>query len=325
LFYQKGKDDFICASELGALGMLAKRPWNEDMDSTADYLRYGFYLPGTTAYEHVREVMPGCVLIWNPEKGATEKPFWKLNVGGFTGNRQNAAALLKEKLVKAVKRRLVADVEVGAFLSGGVDSSLVVSILSRYLGKKEDLKTFTIGFSDGSFDESRYAAIVAETCGTGHIVKRFDRFEPDRLTRLILNSVGQPFADSSLLPTAMVSEVAASRLKVSLSGDGGDELFSGYQRYQARAILRWYSQLPEFFRNNVENAVRLLPEPMSHHSRSFLKKAHLFLDIATRNKNAKPYVAPEWYSESEFNRLCPDLALRGHNPPGFPLTAESYH
>ena len=89
---------------------------------------------------------------------------------------------------------------------------------------------------------------------------------------LVLKHVGQPFADSSLLPTALVSELAARKVKVSLSGDGGDELFAGYQRYQARLLLRWYTRLPPALRTGLERLIGHVPEPMAHHSRSLLKK-----------------------------------------------------
>jgi asparagine synthase (glutamine-hydrolysing) len=116
----------------------------------------------------------------------------------------------------------------------------------------------------------------------------------------------------------MVSAIAASRVKVALSGDGGDELFSGYQRYQARAILRWYTRLPESLRTGIAKVVRLLPEPMAHHSSSILKKAHLFQDIVDRLESETPYVAPVLYSSKNFNSLFPDLNGRGHQPPNLP-------
>ncbi len=316
LYYHRGQQGFFCASELPALACLHHQPWEEDLDSTADFLRYGYYLPGTTAYSNVKEVLPGHVLYWSPATEEKQVRYWTLPLDNFSGDRKEACHAVRQCMTTAVERRLVADVEVGAFLSGGVDSSLVVSIMTKELGIRP--KTFTIGFAERSYDERDYAQLVADSCGTDHYIQVLKSWDKDRLTALIFDHVGQPFADSSLLPTALVSQVAASHVKVSLSGDGGDELFSGYQRYQARSILRWYTRLPNALRKGVGQLIRLLPEPMAHHSRSLLKKAHLFQDIIDRLEWETPYFAPVLYSREVFNELFPDLAGMGHAPPNIP-------
>jgi asparagine synthase (glutamine-hydrolysing) len=317
LYYQLGNGEFACASELNALSCLSSTDWSEDLNSTADYLRYGFYLPGTTAFQNVYEVLPGHALTWSPgSNNIRQKPYWSLSIGGFSRSKQEANDLLREFLFQAVKRRLIADVEVGAFLSGGIDSSLIVSILSKKLRVKP--KTFTIGFSETSYDERKYARHVARLAGTNHFDESFEDWDREQLTGLILKNVGQPFADSSLLPTAMVSRVASSQVKVVLSGDGGDELFSGYQRYQARALLRWYARLPDILKKNIERVIKSIPEPMAHHSGSLLKKAHLFLDIVNRQKSTATYVAPLLYSTDNFKLLAPELKNAGHTPPSLP-------
>ena len=316
LYYRVGSCHFSCASELPALARLYNTGWEEDVHSTADFFRYGYYLPGTTAYRNVRELLPGHCLEWSEKKGVRQWSYWSLSLDRFSGTRKQASEVLRNVLVESVRRRLVADVEVGAFLSGGVDSSLVVSILTKELGVCP--KTFTIGFQEEAYDERRYARQVAELCATDHYEQVLHDWDKARLTNLVLNNIGQPFADSSLLPTNLVSEVAASHVKVALSGDGGDELFSGYQRYQARAILRWYTRLPGMLRKNIGRLIRLLPEPMAHHSRSLLKKAHLFQDIMDRLEDETPYIAPLLYSKDVFNELFPDLVGKGHSPPCLP-------
>lgn len=316
LYYEASGWRMACASELSALSVLAGSDREEDLNSTADYLRYGFYLPGTTAYKNVWEVLPGHTLTWKPGREAKTSPYWTIPITAYSGSTTTAQQLLRERLYEAVQRRLVADVEVGAFLSGGIDSSLVVSIVAKHFGLP--LKTFTIGFEDETYDERAYAAELAEACHTDHYERCLTGWDPERLKALTVNHVGQPFADSSILPTALVSDLAAERVKVALSGDGGDELFSGYQRYQARALLRWYTRLPKSARKGIERAVRFLPEPAAHHSRSLLKKAHLFLDVNRRIEAETPYVAPAMYSREEFARLAPDLSNRGHAPPNLP-------
>ncbi len=316
LYYQASGSSFSCASELPALNQLAVKAWTEDLDSSADFFRHGYYLPGTTAYQEVREVLPGHTLRWSPGSSRKEESYWSLQLRSFKGSRDDAAAELREKLITAVKRRMVADVEVGAFLSGGVDSSLVVSIMAEVLGVHP--KTFTIGFHERSYNERKFAEQIAVKQATDHHVKILESWDQDHLTRLILNNIGQPFSDSSLLPTSMVSQLAASKVKVALSGDGGDELFSGYQRYQARSILRWYTRLPKALRSGAEKIIRSIPEPMAHHSHSLIKKAHLFQDIINRIEDETPYFAPVLYARKDYNSLFPELGDRGHQPPDIP-------
>lgn len=321
LYYQLLPSGFACASELPSLRALGSTPWHEDEDSTADYLRYGFFLPGYTAYREVREVLPGHYLQWKNSCGTTtQRPYWQLPAQHFAGTQHDAICLLRESFTEAVRRRMVADVEVGSFLSGGVDSSLIVGIATRCLGKR--LKTFTIGFNNPAFDEQMYAQRAAQHFGTDHYAETLVEFLSSDLDSLLLKHMGQPFQDPSLLATALVSRVAAHHVKVALSGDGGDELFSGYQRYQARAILRWYTRLPIALRRSAQGFLRAIPESGTHHSRSLLKKAHLFCDTADRIDEETPYVAPLMFRRADRLRLAPDLADLGHTPPCLPTTVE---
>ncbi|ADJ29321.1 asparagine synthase (glutamine-hydrolyzing) [Nitrosococcus watsonii] len=316
LYYQLYEEAICCASELPALFSLSAQPLTEDLNSTADYFRYGYYLPGTTAYKGICEVLPGHLLTWSPESKPHSRPYWSLSTTPFTGTHQQAQALLQDKFIQAIQRRLVADVEIGAFLSGGIDSSLIVSLLSKKLDFTP--KTFTLGFSETAYDERSYARLIAKKHQTQHYERCLEQWDVTQLQQLIQDHIGQPFADSSLLPTALVSELASQHVKVVLSGDGGDELFSGYQRYQARAILRWYTRLPKGLRKGLGRMIRALPEPMAHHSRSLLKKAHLFEDIVQRMGTETPYLAPLFYSQADFQRLAPELAGYGHTPPHLP-------
>lgn len=301
------------ASELPALRALVPSGFTEDEDSTADYLRYGYYLPGFTAYRNVYEIHPGHYARWRPGQPLQQEAYWTLPTHSYQGSRADARRELDDLFLQSLKRRLVADVEVGAFLSGGVDSSLTVCLLHERLGVTP--KTFSIGFSDASFDERPYARLVAEHCGTEHHEYCVDDWDRHRLMQLIFDHLGQPFYDPSLLPTALVSDLAGSHVKVALSGDGGDELFSGYQRYQARLLMRWYCRLPRPLRAAARRSIRLLPEPLSHHSRSILKKAQMFLDASERLGDETPYIAPRLLGEAALRKAAPALADKGHTPP----------
>jgi len=313
LYYVGNSRQFACASEINALlGLLPETP-EEDLDSTADYLRYGYFLPGTTIYRGVRDVLPGHWLSWSPGREPEQHRYWELAIGHFAGTMPEAGEILRKKLTEAIRRRLVADVEVGAFLSGGIDSSLVVGLLCSEF--QVHPKTFSIGFPDVSFDERPYARTIASRYGTDHHEDCVTVDDAHRLAGLVLEHVGQPFADSSLLPSSFVARLAARYVKVALSGDGADEIFSGYQRYHSRTLLRWYTRLPAGIRQQIGRVIRSLPEPTAHHSRSLLKKAHLFLDIEQRQRDETPYIAPLMYSSGDFRRLAPELA--GVYSPGW--------
>ena len=310
LYYCVDGERFACASELPALRAAIPDRFDEDLDSAADYLRYGFALPGYTAYLNVRELVAGHLLRWRPGRQPEVERYWSPPTKPFDGNRHEAETLLRETLIRAVERRLVAEVEVGALLSGGIDSSLLVAILSRELGRRP--KTFTLGFADASFDERQPAREIARWCETDHHEEVLTTWNSDHLERLLLEHLGQPFADPSLLATAAVAELAARTVKVVISGDGGDELFSGYQRYQAASLLGIYNAIPQPLRRPLEAGLRALPEPRVHHSRSVLKKAHLFVDIVEREREDVAYLAPRVLSERTLERLAPDLRGRGH-------------
>jgi asparagine synthase (glutamine-hydrolysing) len=310
LYYFCSKNQFIASSELPALLSIMPKP-SEDLDSAADYLRYGFYLPGTTAYGEVKELLPAHISEWSEGSDLYSYPYWSLSTSPFEGTKKLSQEMLADAFENAVRSRMVADVEVGAFLSGGIDSSLIVAVMCQKLNICP--KTFTIGFTDNSFDERHFSKIVSEQNNTRHFENVLQNPNPEMLRNLVVNHVGQPFADSSLLPTALVAKLAHQNgIKVVLSGDGADELFSGYQRYQAQALLRIYSRIPRGVRNSFQSLVKLFPEPISHHSRSLLKKTQLFCLAAERHEIESTYIAPQFFSTKEFNEIAPDLIGYGH-------------
>ena len=307
----------VCGSELPALtGLTSETAWTEDLDSTADYFRYGFALPGRTAYSGIEEVLPGHFLEWSPAELPRQSCYWSLPDRPFAGTQTDGVMLLRERLKDAVAPRLVADIEVGAMLSGGLDSTIIVGLAAAAAPKR--LKTFTMGFGDPSYDESKFARLVSKRFGCEHHEDTLALDQPEAIKHLLAKHMGQPFADPSLLPTALVARLASRSVKVALTGDGGDELFCGYERYRARVILRWYTRLPAALRRRAAQLIESWPEPTAHHSGSLLKKAHLFLRQAERADRGAPYVAPELFEPALFALIAPALAGRGHVPPGLP-------
>lgn len=310
LFYFHSTDRLGAASELPSLSKLANEKWQEDLDTTADYFRYGYSLPGTTFFKNVSELPPGCNLNWCPGEEASVHRYWHPKITRYQGTYRNAVEDLTGRLTDAVSRRLVADVKVGTFLSGGVDSSVVTAIASRLT--EGQIQSFTIGFSDSTYDESVFAKRTAEHLGIKNHKALVDNIRFEAFEEVLLERVGQPFHDSSLVPTSVVSELASSHVKVALSGDGADELFGGYQRYRARKILNIYMSIPGAARKGMRALVERLPEPDSHHSRSILKKLHLFMNVVDRREAEDPYLAPCFFSQDHYCELFPGLINKGH-------------
>lgn len=309
LYYYARSDYFACASELPSLLELLDHRSEIDPASVADYLRYGYYAPGRTVFADIHEVLPGHLLEWTPGKLPAASPYWRLSFESYKGTKKRALEQTKELVVSAVRSRMVADVEIGAFLSGGIDSSLVVSILARDLGLKP--KTFCMGFEDKSYDERKYAAIVADRYKTDHYTE-VQPFKPGDLNRLILDHIGQPFADASILPTSLLSRLAADHVKVALSGDGGDELFSGYQKYHARMFMRIISRLPGCMTGMLPKLLKYFPEPTTHHSRSNLRKAYMFINNYLDNNNPHSRFPPTIITEAELAMLLPEQQCPSH-------------
>lgn len=224
----------LFGSEIKALLQDPAIPRELDWEALRDYLTY-HYIPGPrTIFRAVRKLLPGSYLILSLDHGTirTER-FWDLRfIPDYSLSESEWVARLRHVLTKTVKQHMIADVPVGAFLSGGIDSSSVVALMA--LASSSRIRTFSIGFGDADFDELAYARQVARRYGTEHaeyVVK------PDALEVLpqLAWQFDEPFADSSAIPTYYVSKITHDQVTVALSGDGGDESFAGYGRY-ARAL-----------------------------------------------------------------------------------------
>lgn len=223
----------VFASELKALQQHPGLPTTLSPSAIEDYLTFGYVPEPATIYENVRKLEPGTVLRLDRRTGRHElHRFWDLarvRLGGSPANVADAAAELRHRLERATGLRLVADVPLGAFLSGGVDSSAVVATMSRLVSGS--VRTCSIAFDDGDYDESAHARRVAALYGTDHSERQVAVDDFDLLDRLV-DIYDEPYADSSAIPTYRVCGAARERVTVALSGDGGDEAFAGYRRYR---------------------------------------------------------------------------------------------
>ncbi|HEU0093191.1 MAG TPA: asparagine synthase (glutamine-hydrolyzing), partial [Vicinamibacteria bacterium] len=229
LSYWLTPDGIAFCSELRSLLALSRFPGRLDERAIAAFLSLGYVPDPLAAFAGVAKLPPGHVLVWSATGGAETRRYWT-PVVPETGAVDEAVAVerLRELLADAVGSHLESEVPLGAFLSGGLDSSTVVALMAQTASIKP--RTFSIGFDDEAFNEAPHARRVAEALGTRHtdLVVRPDA---DRWIEGVVGIFDEPFADSSALPTYLVSGLARRHVTVSLSGDGGDELFGGYTRY----------------------------------------------------------------------------------------------
>lgn len=319
LYYRSDGDAFACASEIPALrALLPDVEWGEDPAGLGDYFRYGFTLPGKTCLSGVFELLPAHWAVRHANGALDGGRYWSPAAEPWQGTFEKAADEIRQRLSAAVSsRQLAADVEVGAFLSGGIDSTIVCALAQRSgFGR---LRTFTAGFSESSFDERVHAARAAAELGTLHTAEEIPQSSAQALTGSLPKMMGQPLGDASLVPTALVAKVAARDVKVVLTGDGGDEVFGGYARYAGRLLRQVYHRFPEWIRTATERAVMAFPEPISHHSGSLLKRAHLFVALAREAPNS--YVAPHAVRPNILARLVPELP-EGNTVPEAPWPSD---
>ncbi|MHC5211333.1 MAG: asparagine synthase (glutamine-hydrolyzing) [Planctomycetota bacterium] len=235
--YAHTDEGLVFASELAALvrdPLVDRAP---DWQALADYLAFKTVPHPRTAYAGARKLPPGTVLV--AEQGrVTLHRTWRPVPGSdvaLSATLDEAAEEVDARLTRAVRMRLMSDVPVGAFLSGGLDSAAIVAAMAE--ASSGPVRTFTIGFDDPAYDETAEARRIARLFGTEH---HEERFGPEAVSMLdgILAHYGEPFADASVLPTWIVSRLARRHVKVVLTGDGGDESFAGYDRHRALELAR---------------------------------------------------------------------------------------
>ncbi|MBI1827828.1 MAG: asparagine synthase (glutamine-hydrolyzing) [Planctomycetes bacterium] len=249
LFYSVHKSRLQFASELVGISALGDFDHEIDQNAVVGLLTFGFINQPRTIYSAVKKLPPGHYLTFDA-RGASppvryHKPHPRMNLPSEEGELR---ACLRRTIADAVAIRKVSDVPIGAFLSGGVDSTIVAYHLAEAVGRP--LNTFSIGFEDSHYDESRFARLAASRIGTQHHELTLTTKDLcDALPR-ILDHLSEPFGDSSILPTALLSEHARTGVTVALSGDAGDELFGGYWRYLAHESLKTYFRLPHWLRHS---------------------------------------------------------------------------
>jgi asparagine synthase (glutamine-hydrolysing) len=308
LYYAALPEGFYFGSELKCL-RVAGIPLEIDEQALRLYFQFSWIPDPWTIFKCARKLPPGCWLQVDSNGKHRIGRYWQMPetraMPQHHLSEREMQTEIRTKLDESVRIRMVADVPLGAFLSGGIDSSAVVA--SMALQSEAPVKTFSIGFEEAQYNELHYARLVAERCKTDHheIVVRPNAME---LVEKLVRDFDEPFADSSAIPTYIVSEFAARHVKVALSGDGGDELFGGYEILQELPRLESYSRIPRMARTALGLFSNLLP---------YSAKGKNLLHMMSRNSaleryfesNYAPYqmrrrlVNPTWMLDEDYAYL----------------------
>jgi asparagine synthase (glutamine-hydrolysing) len=262
LFLARAPGLLLFASELKAIA--AHPAFSREVDRAAlrHYLSFQYVPAPMTIYRDAGKVMPGHIVTIAADGTRTDRAWWSLadRWNPEAGRGRSEADLLDELkglLASSIRYRMISDVPLGAFLSGGIDSSLVVALMQRE--STRPVETFSIGFREAGFDESPHARAVAAHLGTDHHEKTCTAQDALALVRRLPEHYDEPFADSSAIPTMLVSEFTRGRVTVSLSGDGGDELFCGYPRYDWLRKAAFLKNVPAALRVPACRLLRRIP------------------------------------------------------------------
>lgn len=259
LYYAETPDGVAFASEVKALLASPIVSCELQPSALAQYLIYGSASQGGSFIRGVKQLLPGQVACFSGGRSRFES-YWEFRFPEhpLALGEEEAREVLLERLRDTVRLHMVSDVPVGAFLSGGVDSSAIVGLMAQE--GAAGLKTFSIGFGEESFNELPYAAKVAERWGTDHHTEIVCPDDALHILDDLIYHLDEPFADASAIPTWYVSRLAAQNVKVVLTGDGGDELFAGYSRYAGASQDIWLDRIPLMARRLGSSLSRFLPQ-----------------------------------------------------------------
>jgi asparagine synthase (glutamine-hydrolysing) len=337
LYYGMQNGVLLFGSELKALRAHPLFVGEIDRAAIALQMRHNYVPTPFSIFQGIRKLPAGALLrLQAGVEPGEPTPYWSLCEAiasgrgqPFRGSDTDAVNALEERLLAAVALQMQADVPLGAFLSGGVDSSMIVALMQAQSDRP--VKTFTIGFNEAGYNEAVHAKAVARHLGTEHIELYVSPRQALEVIPRLPTLYDEPFSDSSQIPTFLVSQMTRQHVTVSLSGDGGDELFGGYSRYQrAAGIWRTLSQLPNIARAGLAGAIRSLSVtgwnrmtkpflPMLPvHARNVGDKAHKFVSLLEQNDRSSFYLGflSHWASPG-------DILLQGDEPPNYFNSGES--
>ncbi|MBU1599299.1 asparagine synthase (glutamine-hydrolyzing), partial [bacterium] len=253
LYYAVLDKTLVFASEIKALLHCPLINRELDHSSLAKYLFYGYIPAPNSIFKQIQKLKAGHILIFD-KNGAKTRQYWtpKFSSGREKVSEHDVISELKDLLAEAVKKRLMSDVPLGCFLSGGIDSSTVALVMSQLTSS---VKTFSIGFTVKGYDELKFARKVAKFIGSDHYDEILDVDKLLEVIPKIPDIADEPLADVSLIPTYLLSQITRKRVTVALGGDGADELFAGYPTYPGDRLATYYERLPHILRDRLLPAI----------------------------------------------------------------------
>ena len=306
LFYGFNRDTFAFASELRAFCCHSKITLNLSKRGLQKYCAYGYFPSDYTAYEGVYKLPAGCHLsVSIKDMKPKVQRYWSYRIEPEDGESKvieaKWVACVQDLLEKSVKRRLISDVPLGIFLSGGLDSASIAFFANRYVTQGQ-LRTFSIGFSEPSFDETDSAKCVADLLGSLHSVKIFSKEILPSVLEEVFGKLDEPLSDSSLMSQFLLSKVTRHHVKVALGGDGSDELFAGYDTFKAMQIANIIEKfLPKPVHRGITSLLGVLPRSHNYMSLRF-KIQRLLSGIGYQKALWQPlWLSP--ISSKEINEL----------------------
>lgn len=302
-------DTLAFASELPALLESGVNHGGLNRQAVSEYFAFGQIPAPRTIFNNIQKVKPGERVIIEDSDRVHEQ-FYTPSISRREPSFDDAVDELRSRVDNAVKRRLMSDVPLGAFLSGGIDSSIVVGTMADLID--DPVRTFTVGFDQSLFDESWAAREVANYHDTDHTEFTVTPDDVRETVPTVLDRLGEPFADPSLIPTYIVSRETSQNVKVALSGDGADELFAGYSKYRGEYYSEYYRRLPKSLRANlISPTIRGVEASRSSRHGEIIRKAQKF----TRGDVEK--VSDRHF---EWNRTFPEDAVSAF-PSSNPITS----
>jgi asparagine synthase (glutamine-hydrolysing) len=275
LYYTVTSEGLRLASEIKALLSRPEVDRTIDHEALDEFLTYEYIIAPRTIFKAIHKLPPAHYLVYKDGQIAVKRYWDAADVEVRAWSVDAAAAALRETLGGAVRSQMMSDVPIGLFLSGGIDSS-AVGIMLRDAQGSSAVSSFSMGFDDGSYNELPYAREVARLCGTAHHEGTVTPDVASLFDRLVVH-LDEPFADVSLFPTFLVSQMAREHVKVVLTGDGGDELFGGYDAYQAEALAgKWAGLMPEAATRAADAVLALVPP--TDKKKGLVNKARRFVD-----------------------------------------------
>ncbi|WP_231753830.1 asparagine synthase (glutamine-hydrolyzing) [Natronomonas sp. CBA1123] len=293
LFLAEDGDRIGFASELPALLESPVKQGGLDNRAMSEYFTLGYVPAPRTAFQNINKVSPGEMV--TVSDGSIERwQYYQPSIDTIDESFEDAVESVRQRVVEAVDKRLMSDVPLGAFLSGGIDSSIIAGVMAQQ--SETPVRTFTVGFESERFDESDAARAVAEFHDTDHAEYTVSIDDVREVIPSVLDRLGEPFADPSVIPTYIVSRETSNDVKVALSGDGADELFAGYNRYRGEYYSRFYRSLPRTARSMlIEPAMNRLPATRGSALGEAFRKAQDFTRVDDGDLPARHF---EWIQKA---------------------------